>query len=75
MNTSSLFSSTEHFGIDADIFRPERFTAASEEDRVRMEKLVELGFGYGRFMCAGKPVALMELNKAFFEVCKRCMSI
>lgn len=68
MNTASLFASREHFGIDADVFRPERFTEASDEDRERMEKLVELGFGYGRFMCAGKPIAMMELYKAFFEV-------
>ncbi|KAI0130500.1 pisatin demethylase [Xylariales sp. AK1849] len=68
MNTASLFSSTRHFGADADIFRPERFTEADDASRIEMERLVELGFGYGRFMCAGKPVAFMELNKVFFEL-------
>ncbi len=68
MNTASLFSSTTHFGDDAAIFRPERFTEADEQKRTAMERLVELGFGYGRFQCAGKPVAFMELNKVYFEV-------
>ncbi|KAF3019341.1 hypothetical protein E8E14_010372 [Neopestalotiopsis sp. 37M] len=68
MNTASLFASKKHFGIDADVFRPERFTEASEDDRLAMERLVELCFGHGRYMCAGKPVAFMELNKVFFEL-------
>ncbi|KAI3328553.1 pisatin demethylase [Ustulina deusta] len=68
MNTASLFSSTTHFGDDAAIFRPERFTEADEQKRTAMERLVELGFGYGRFQCAGKPVAFMELNKVYFEL-------
>ncbi|KAH6651703.1 pisatin demethylase [Truncatella angustata] len=68
MNTASLFSSTTQFGVDAGIFRPERFTEASEEHREHMKKTIELCFGHGRFMCAGKPVAFMELNKAFFEL-------
>ncbi|KAI4592647.1 hypothetical protein KJ359_010549 [Pestalotiopsis sp. 9143b] len=68
MNTSSLFASKKHFGVDADVFRPERFTEASEDDRQEMERLVELCFGHGRYMCAGKPVAFMELNKVFFEL-------
>ncbi|KAI1114168.1 pisatin demethylase [Nemania sp. NC0429] len=67
-NTASLFSSTAHFGDDAAIFRPERFTEADEESRAEMERLVELGFGYGRFQCSGRPVAFMELNKACFEL-------
>ncbi|KAI0429343.1 pisatin demethylase [Xylaria sp. FL1042] len=68
MNTASLFASTTNFGDDAAIFRPERFTEADEPKRMEMERLVELGFGYGRFQCAGKPVALMELNKVTFEL-------
>ncbi|KAI0413510.1 pisatin demethylase [Xylaria grammica] len=68
MNTASLFASTANFGDDAALFRPERFTEANEQKRTEMEKLVELGFGYGRFQCAGKPVAFMELNKVVFEL-------
>ncbi|KAI0485538.1 pisatin demethylase [Xylaria cf. heliscus] len=68
MNTASLFSSTANFGDDAALFRPERFMEADEQKRTEMERLVELGFGYGRWQCAGKPVAFMELNKVCFEL-------
>ena len=68
MNTSSLLRSKTVFGQDADLFRPERFIEADEATRIRMGRDVELAFGYGRWMCAGKSVALMELNKVFFEV-------
>jgi cytochrome P450 len=33
-----------------------------------MERQADLTFGYGRFACLGKPVALMELNKVFVEL-------
>jgi hypothetical protein len=35
-----------------------------------MADTVELIFGCGRWGCSGKPVAFMELNKIFIEVCK-----
>ncbi|KAI0509404.1 pisatin demethylase [Xylaria bambusicola] len=68
MNTSSIFSSTAHFGEDAAIFRPERFYEADDQKRTELEKMVELGFGYGRFQCSGKSVAFMELHKVLFEL-------
>ncbi|KAI1499378.1 pisatin demethylase [Biscogniauxia marginata] len=68
MNTAALVRSTALFGPDADVFRPERFLVADEATRAEMERNVELVFGYGRWMCAGKPVAFMELHKVFFEV-------
>ncbi|KAI2640812.1 BcABA1, cytochrome P450 monooxygenase [Hypomontagnella submonticulosa] len=68
MNTSAVMRSTELFGADADLFRPERFMEADEATRGEMERNVELVFGYGRWMCAGKPVAFMELNKIYFEL-------
>ncbi|OTB08897.1 hypothetical protein M426DRAFT_316923 [Hypoxylon sp. CI-4A] len=68
MNTSAVMRSKDLFGADADVFRPERFMEADEETRVEMERNTELVFGYGRWMCAGKPVAFMELNKIFFEL-------
>lgn len=68
MNTASLTRSRVHFGDDAELFRSERFEEADVAARAEMERLVELVFGHGRWMCAGKPVAFMELNKALFEV-------
>ena len=68
MNTSALMRSKAIFGQDADLFRPERFMKVDEATRAEMERTVELVFGYGRWMCAGKPVAFTELNKIYFEV-------
>lgn len=59
---------TDIYGDDAGVFRPERFLEASPEKRVEMEKTTELMFGFGRYMCAGKVFAFMELNKVFVEV-------
>lgn len=68
MNIAAMLRSTEHFGSDAHLFRPERWLEVSEAQRGEMERQVETMFGHGRWMCAGKPIALMELFKTFFEV-------
>ncbi|KAH7303915.1 cytochrome P450 [Stachybotrys elegans] len=68
MNMASLLASKDLFGEDADVFRPERFLEVSDSDRIEMERNVELVFGHGRWMCSGKTVAFMELNKIFFEL-------
>lgn len=67
-NLLTMMRSPEHWGPDADVFRPERFMEADEKTRASMERLVDLAFGYGKFGYAGKPLAFMELNKVFFEV-------
>ncbi|EFQ32837.1 cytochrome P450 [Colletotrichum graminicola M1.001] len=56
------------FGKDADLFRPERWIEADEAARDKMQKTTELAFGYGRWGCAGKSVAFMELNKIYVEL-------
>lgn len=69
VNISSMLRSKAVFGEDADMFRPERFLEVDATTRSELQRHVELTFGYGRWMCAGKSIALMEMNKIFFEVC------
>ena len=60
----------EIFGRDSEVFRPERWMATSEVEERRVEKMnetVDMVFGYGRFGCLGRNVAMMELNKAIVE--------
>ncbi|KAI3545263.1 cytochrome P450 [Colletotrichum abscissum] len=56
------------FGKDADLFRPERWIEADAATKDKMQKTTELAFGYGRWGCAGKNVAFLELNKVFVEL-------
>lgn len=59
------------YGADADIYRPERWIEASEEQAGDMKQNLELLFGYGRFKCLGQNVAMMELPKVIFELVRR----
>ncbi|KAF2268106.1 pisatin demethylase [Lojkania enalia] len=61
------------YGEDAEIFRPERWfvdeRVPEEKDRLaRMYKVNDMIFGYGRWMCVGRVVALIEIHKAVFEL-------
>lgn len=56
------------FGDDADEFRPERLLEADPIRRSAMLKQIELVFGYGRWGCPGRNVALVELHKILVEV-------
>ncbi|KAI3319254.1 cytochrome P450 [Xylariaceae sp. AK1471] len=67
-NMPSMLRSKTLFGEDADVFRPERFLEADEATRTEMQRNVDLSFGYGRWMCAGKYIAWLELNKTYFEL-------
>lgn len=69
INASSLLRSEALFGPDPQVFRPERYLEVDKETSAQMKRDVEIVFGYGRWMCAGKPIAFMELNKVIFEVC------
>ncbi|TPX14017.1 uncharacterized protein E0L32_000411 [Thyridium curvatum] len=64
----SLTHSKAIFGADAELFRPERWIEADEATRNEMRRATEMVFGYGRWGCAGKSIAFMELNKIFFEL-------
>lgn len=60
--------SKEVWGPDADVFRPERWLVAGEQELKRMTAAGDTHFGGGKYSCLGKPIALMELHKAVFEV-------
>lgn len=75
-NPYGMMRSMSTFGADADVWRPERWleyetrgmTAAQLRE---MNDTVSLVFGYGRFGCLGRPVAMLELNKAIPELVRR----
>lgn len=56
------------WGDDADSFRPERFIEGREEELRQRDAALETVFGFGRWKCLGRNIALMELNKAVTEV-------
>ncbi|KAI1085034.1 cytochrome P450 [Whalleya microplaca] len=68
VNLPALMQNTAIFGPDVAMFRPERFTEAEEATRTEMERVVQLCFGYGRWVCTGKSIAFMELGKIIFEL-------
>ncbi|KAK3486902.1 cytochrome P450 [Neurospora hispaniola] len=70
-NFGGLIRRRDVFGDDADVFRPERWLNAEPAKRLEMQQTTEMVFGYGRWACLGKPVALMELSKVFFEFFRR----
>ncbi|KAI8688953.1 hypothetical protein NCS55_00150600 [Fusarium keratoplasticum] len=59
------------WGEDADMFRPERWLIADESELKRMTAAWDTHFGHGKYVCLGKPIALMEIHKAVFELIKR----
>ncbi|RDW67206.1 uncharacterized protein DSM5745_09072 [Aspergillus mulundensis] len=52
----------EIFGVEPDVFRPERWVEAEPEQRKKMEGML-CAFGFGGRVCLGKDVALLELYK------------
>lgn len=57
------------WGDDADRFRPERWLEEGDEERLaKMVRRVELAFGSGQFVCLGRMLGLVEVNKALAEV-------
>ncbi|KAK8064537.1 pisatin demethylase (cytochrome P450) [Apiospora phragmitis] len=70
-NYFGLMRSRELWGYDANVFRPERWLEASEEKYRFMANLVDLEFGFGKYQCLGKSIAMMELNKVFVELLRR----
>lgn len=63
--------STEFYGEDANLFRPERWMDEKDEHRKRLRDLGDVYFSSGVFACSGKNLALMELMKAPLEIYRR----
>jgi cytochrome P450 len=59
----AIHLNTNAFGIDANIFRPERWLETSAE-QLRIMEAAHLGFGRGRRVCIGQHIAMMEMKKA-----------
>jgi hypothetical protein len=63
-----MLKSKEVFGEDAEVFRPERFLECDDTQKSYMLKVMDISFGHGRWLCLGKPLAIIELNKIYVEV-------
>lgn len=67
-NFFGLQRSKDIWGADAEVFRPERWLEVDEDKYREMNAVIDLNFGFGKYQCLGKPIAMMELNKIFVEV-------
>ncbi|KAH0279093.1 cytochrome P450, partial [Aureobasidium melanogenum] len=62
MNTAGLNTDPSIWGQDVEVFRPERWLEASEEQRVLMHR-ANLTFSAGKRICLGMHIAWMEMKK------------
>lgn len=70
-----IHRSKDVFGDDAELYRPERWLDERNPEKLeRMRKVVDLNFGYGKYYCLGRLVALSELHKVVFEVSDELMN-
>ncbi|KIX07159.1 uncharacterized protein Z518_01812 [Rhinocladiella mackenziei CBS 650.93] len=77
-SANAIHHSASLFGPDEYTFRPERWIHTSQggdepsaAKLSEMERNNELLFGYGKYQCLGKGIALMELNKIYVELLRR----
>ncbi|KAK3387936.1 pisatin demethylase [Podospora didyma] len=56
------------WGEDSHVFRPERFLEGSDEELRNRDAMVELVFGFGRWRCLGRNIAVSELTKVISEL-------
>lgn len=63
-----LMRSEKIWGVDAKLFRPERWFEGTPEEIHKKEMEVEMCFGYGKYQCLGQNIAYIELNKIYVEV-------
>lgn len=68
VNICGVTHQKDIFGGDVEVFRPERWLEAGEEEVRRMAGAVDMVFSGGRNTCPGRLIALMEINKFIPEV-------
>jgi cytochrome P450 len=56
-----IHQNKEVFGEDADVFRPERYLGATEEELQAMER-ANLAWGLGGRVCLGRHIAELEIK-------------
>lgn len=71
MNRWNMSRKNKVYGVDCEVFRPERWLDSNREQIAKMEKSCELTFNVGRHRCLGEKIALMELYKMTFELMRR----
>lgn len=64
-----MFRNKKFRGPDANEFYPERWFRVEKERLKKMDDRMGQIFGFGKYKCLGKGVAMIELNKVFIEVC------
>ncbi|KAK3689051.1 cytochrome P450 [Podospora appendiculata] len=67
----AMCRSKDLWGPDADVFRPERWLEAGEEEVAAMGKVAALNFSGGQFECPGRVLTFMHLNKVIPELLRR----
>ncbi|KAI1878257.1 uncharacterized protein JN550_000439 [Neoarthrinium moseri] len=71
-NPWSVMRDREVFGQDAELFRPERWLDAPEEQGRLMDLTIMMAFkGGSKWECLGKNIAFLELNKIYVELLRR----
>jgi cytochrome P450 len=61
-NTGGIYTDPNIWGSDVDVYRPERWLEASDEQRVKMNRANML-FSAGKRMCLGLNVSWLEMRK------------
>ena len=68
VNLCSVMRNVKVFGADVEVFRPERWLEVAEDKVKEMERDMDLVFSYGRYVCLGRQISLIEQGKVIVEV-------
>jgi cytochrome P450 len=67
-NIYGILRDVDFWGQDANIFLPERWCDLDRVRGMEMESVLDLTFGWGKYKCLGRRLALAEVNKFLVEV-------